>query len=311
MSHASTNNDFAFFVMADSAAKFFNSLYISGWSLTRHDPLVEIHVVGTTRETSIVSIQDSHPSIEGAQSFQVQVLFNFDFSHDIEVVFKTLSGLVVHHTVGDLINQRASHYPSKTAFEVFRAKVNAMPNARILDIGGRDRSQRTYKESFPNAEYVVVDIVDGENVDVVADAHNLSSVFENSSFDFVFSTYVFEHLLMPWKVALEINKILRVGGSLWIQSHQTLGLHDFPWDYWRFSSDSWASLFNQNTGFEIVETISDHEMYIIPSLARKEMFDSEKTAGHEVSAVHAVKVGDTELNWDTPLTDLVTTKYPG
>ena len=136
MSHASTNNDFAFFVMADSAAKFFNSLYISGWSLTRHDPLVEIHVVGTTRETSIVSIQDSHPNIEGAQSFQVQVLFNFDFSHDIEVVFKTLSGLVVHHTVGDLINQRASHYPSKTASEVFRAKVNAMPNARILDIGG-------------------------------------------------------------------------------------------------------------------------------------------------------------------------------
>ena len=186
-----------------------------------------------------------------------------------------------------------------------------MPNARILDIGGRDRSQRTYKEFFPNAEYVVVDIVDGENVDVVADAHNLSSVFENSSFDFVFSTFVFEHLLMPWKVALEINKILRVGGSLWVQSHQTLGLHDCPWDYWRFSSESWASLFNQNTGFEIVETISDHEMYIIPFLTRNEMFDAEKAVGYELSAVHAVKVCDTELNWDTSLTDLVTTKYPG
>ena len=89
--------------MADSATKFFNSLYISGWSQTEHDPLVEIQVVGTTKETSIVSIQDSDPSIEGAQTFQVQVLFNFDFSHDIEVVFKTLSGLAVHRTVGDLI----------------------------------------------------------------------------------------------------------------------------------------------------------------------------------------------------------------
>ena len=310
MNHALTSDNFPFFVMADSATKFFNSLYISGWSLTEHDPLVEIQVVGTTKETSIVSIQDSHPSIEGAQTFQVQVLFNFDFSHDIEVVFKTLSGLAVHRTVGDLINQRASHYPSKTASEVFRAKVNAMPNARILDIGGRDRSQRTYKEFFPNAEYVVVDIVDGENVDVVADAHNLSSVFENSSFDIVFSTFVFEHLLMPWKVALEINKILRVGGSLWVQSHQTLGLHDFPWDYWRFSSESWASLFNQNTGFEIVETISDHEMYIIPFLTRKEMFDAEKAAGYELSAVHAVKICDSSLAWDSSLGDLVSTQYP-
>ena len=122
--------------------------------------MVEIHVVGTTRETSIVSIQDSRPNIEGAQAIQVQVLFNFDFCHDIEVVLKTLSGLVVRRTVGDLIDQRASNYPSKTAVEVFRAKLNAMPNAQcsmlnaqcsmlnaqILDIGGRDRSERTYNE---------------------------------------------------------------------------------------------------------------------------------------------------------------------
>ena len=108
--------------------------------------MVEIHVVGITKETSIVSIQDSHPNIEVAQAFQIQVLFNFDFCHDIEVVLKTLSSLVVRRTVGDLIDQRASNHPSKNAVEVFRAKVNAMPHARILDIGGRDRSQRTYNE---------------------------------------------------------------------------------------------------------------------------------------------------------------------
>ena len=155
-----------------------------------------------------------------------------------------------------------------------------------------------------------MNIVNCEIVEIV-EGHNLSSVFENSSFDFVFLTFVFEHLLMPSKVALEINKILRVGGSLWVQSHQNLGLHDLPWDYRRFSSESWASLLNKNTGFEIVDTISDHEMYIIPFLTRNEMFDAEKAAGYELSAVHAVKVCDTELNWDTPLTDLVNTKCPG
>ena len=70
MNHALTSDNFPFFVMADSTTKFFNSLYISGWSLTKHDPLVEIHVVGTTKETSIVSIQDSHPSIEGLKLFK-------------------------------------------------------------------------------------------------------------------------------------------------------------------------------------------------------------------------------------------------
>ena len=310
MSHETIDEIYPFQVMADSAAKFFSSLYISGWSMTRQDPLVEILVIGVSKETSIVSIQDSHPGVQDAQSFQVQVLLDNDFSHSIEVLFRTLSGLEVRRTIGDLIHQRISNYPSHSAAEIFWAKVNAIQNARILDIGGRDRSQRTIKESFPNAEYIVVDIVAGENVDVVADAHQLSSVFENSYFDFVISASVFEHLLMPWKVALEINKVLRPGGSLWISSHQTVGLHDSPWDYWRFSRDSWAGIFNINTGFEIVETVSDYDQYVIPFLAREGKLDSEKAVGHELSAVHAIKICDTALEWDSSLADLVATKYP-
>ncbi len=310
MSHESIGEIHPFSVMADSATKFFSSLYISGWSTTKQDPLVEILVGGVSKETSIVSIQDSHPSVQGAQSFQVQVLLNNDFSHSIEVLFRTLSGLEVRRTIGDLIQQRISNFPSHAAAQAFWAKVNAVQNARILDIGGRDRSQRTIKESFPNAEYVVLDIVAGENVDVVADAHQLSSVFANSSFDFVISASVFEHLLMPWKVALEINKILRPGGSLWISSHQTVGLHDSPWDYWRFSRDSWASIFNKDSGFEIVETVSDYDQYVIPFLAREGKLDSEMAVGHELSAVHAIKICETELAWDSTLKDLVSSDYP-
>ena len=41
-----------------------------------------------------------------------------------------------------------------------------------------------------------MNIVNCEKVEIV-EGHNLSSVFENSSFDFVFSTFVFGHLLMP------------------------------------------------------------------------------------------------------------------
>ncbi|WP_373690468.1 methyltransferase domain-containing protein [Sphingobium sp. DEHP117] len=64
--------------------------------------------------------------------------------------------------------------------------------------------------------------------------------FEASSFDAVYSVSVFEHLLMPWKVALEMNRVLRMGGIAYIHTHQTLGLHDMPWDFWRFSDTSWT-----------------------------------------------------------------------
>jgi hypothetical protein len=49
------------------------------------------------------------------------------------------------------------------------------------------------------------DIKVGENVDIVGDAHRLTSLFKAGQFDFAYSISVFEHLLWPWKVALELN----------------------------------------------------------------------------------------------------------
>ncbi len=39
--------------------------------------------------------------------------------------------------------------------------------------------------------------MDGENVDLVIDAHRLSEYFDKESFDLVISFAVFEHLAMP------------------------------------------------------------------------------------------------------------------
>ena len=58
---------------------------------------------------------------------------------------------------------------------------------------------------------------------------------------------------MPWKVALEINKILRVGGKVYTHSHQAWPLHDIPFDYFRFSDQAWHGLFNAHTGFCIID----------------------------------------------------------
>ena len=159
------------------------------------------------------------------------------------------------------------------------------------------------------AEYVVLDILPGSNVDVVCDAHNMSQI-ESASFDYVISASVFEHLLMPWKVALEMNRVLKLGGMAWISTHQTVGMHDRPWDFWRFSDTAWDALFNHATGFRIVDRVVDYEEFILPFLIRDGKLDSEKAAGFELSAVLVEKIGSTTLEWPVPLESIIETVYP-
>ena len=86
---------------------------------------------------------------------------------------------------------------------------------RILEVGSRSVTGAPYGRRFKNAQYTGFDFYDGDNVDVVGDAHKLSRYFKaGEQFDLIFSSAVFEHLYMPWVVATEIQKLLKVGGDL-------------------------------------------------------------------------------------------------
>ncbi|WP_407519408.1 methyltransferase domain-containing protein [Methylobacterium oryzisoli] len=137
----------------------------------------------------------------------------------------------------------------------------------VIEIGSRARSGHVYRTAFPaTIDYVGVDVLDGPNVDVVGDAHHLSR-FTDRRFDFAFSISVFEHLLMPWKAAIELNKVLTEGGLAYIHSHPAWPLHEMPWDFWRFSDRAWHGLFNRHTGFEVMETEMGIEGLIAPNYA--------------------------------------------
>lgn len=140
-----------------------------------------------------------------------------------------------------------------TSEEGFWAAVRAKPDARVLEVGSRARSGITRRDLFPSTcTYTGIDILAGENVDVVGDAHALSRHLPTDHFDFAFSISVWEHLAMPWLVSLELNKVLKTGGIAMIGTHQSWPIHETPWDYFRFSEYSWDALFNPATGFEIV-----------------------------------------------------------
>lgn len=186
-----------------------------------------------------------------------------------------------------------------------------LPAGRALEIGSRNRSGITRRELVPSEwEYVGFDIVQGENVDVVGDAHALSTVFGRDEFNAVFAVSVFEHLLMPWKAAIEINRVMATGGVLFVSSHQAWPVHEYPWDYWRFSDQAWHGLFNAYTGFEIVDAVMGEPGYITPDVVHGPTDGLDQQPAWLATAVIARKIGDTELSWDVPHDGIVGTQYP-
>lgn len=85
---------------------------------------------------------------------------------------------------------------------------------RVLDVGSRDVNGNN-RWLFPrNVEYVGLDGVAGENVDVVCSAHEMK--FPDSSFDFVISTEMLEHDSFAEKSVAQMIRVLRPGGHMLI-----------------------------------------------------------------------------------------------
>lgn len=125
---------------------------------------------------------------------------------------------------------------------------------RVLEIGSRGiTSKHGLKPYFTRATHVGFDFYKGESVDVVGDAHFLSSYFEIEEFDLVISASVFEHLAMPWIVAEEIAEVLKVNGYLFIETHYCYNSHSRPWHFFQFSEQALKILFSENLGFECIE----------------------------------------------------------
>lgn len=62
---------------------------------------------------------------------------------------------------------------------------------------------------------------------------------------------------MPWVVAEEIAKVLKVGGHAFIETHFSLSSHERPWHFFQFSDMGLRALFSPALGFECVEASLD------------------------------------------------------
>jgi len=136
----------------------------------------------------------------------------------------------------------------------YLTNVGNHPGIRILEIGSREVTGKSdVHERFSNAEYVGFDYYPGPNVDVVGDAHKLSQYFGDDKFDIIYSSAVFEHFAMPWLVAEEIAKLLKIGGIIFVETHFSFSSHERPWHFFQFSDMALRVLFSPALGIECIE----------------------------------------------------------
>jgi len=134
-------------------------------------------------------------------------------------------------------------------------EIGNKPGMRILELGSREvTGQSRDRQMLSKAEYVGFDYYAGNNVDVVGDAHKLSSYFkEGEKFDIIYSSACFEHFAMPWLVSVEIAKLLKVGGIVLVETHFSFSAHERPWNFFQFSDMAMKTLFSPALGFETLD----------------------------------------------------------
>jgi SAM-dependent methyltransferase len=125
-------------------------------------------------------------------------------------------------------------------------------SGRTLDFGaGLAKYREIIKQKA--TEYITLDIVPGDNIDVVGDV--LNSPFDKEAFDTVISTQVIEHVRKPWIMVQEIHRILRKGGICILTAPFLIPYHADPHDYFRYTAEGVKSLF-EDAGFKTIECSS-------------------------------------------------------
>jgi hypothetical protein len=202
--------------------------------------------------------------------------------------------------------------PFHANFVYFIEEVKKLTDYNCLELGAR---RSTIRQHFVGCKHFVgVDIHPGPDVDVTCDIHALSTALGPHSlrFDAVATISTFEHLVMPWKAVLEINKVMNPGGLLFIATHPTWPPHELPWDFWRFADGAFYGLLNQATGFEILRYSSGLPCTILPLGTEKSTVGILGQPAFMGTSVVARKIGEAkpDLQWNVATEAILATQYP-
>lgn len=127
---------------------------------------------------------------------------------------------------------------------------------QVLDIGSYDVNG-SYKQFFskPGWKYTGVDLAAGPNVDVVLTSPYRFPI-KSYSIDVIVSGQAFEHIEYFWLSWLEMARMVKPGGLIFLLAPSRGYEHRHPQDCWRFYPDSYKALANY-ANMELLEVKTD------------------------------------------------------
>ena len=118
-----------------------------------------------------------------------------------------------------------------------------LPQASILEIGSMDVNGSLRDFAEPTTQYVGVDLEKGPAVDVIVKPGE-KLPFDDGSFNLVMASSAFEHDPRFWDTFLEMCRVTKPGGHIYINAPSNGGVHRYPLDCWRFYPDAGLALAN-------------------------------------------------------------------
>lgn len=166
--------------------------------------------------------------------------------------------------------------------------IRPMEGLRVLEVGSLDVNG-TVRDLFEGCDqYIGIDIQAGKGVDYVASSNDMvvrsyalgstpvdlgdapfSHVVSSSYFDVLVSTEVLEHDAEFWLSFAQYNRVLKPGGWLIVTCRGIdFPKHDYPSDYYRFTTSALEYLF-QAFGFDAVVIEEDSQCSGVLALGTK------------------------------------------
>jgi len=139
---------------------------------------------------------------------------------------------------------------TKKNIELIIKMLSNINDPKILIIGGGEIGagfDAFYKRYSNNI--LSFDIYESDYVDFIADGHHIP--VGSDYFDLVICQAVLEHVINPNGVALEINRVTKIGGLIYIETPFMQQVHEGPYDFTRFSESGHRLLFRN---FKVIKS---------------------------------------------------------
>ena len=111
---------------------------------------------------------------------------------------------------------------------------------RVLDVGGKDFNG-SLRQFFTESEFICMDMEAHSSVDVVCNPGE-PFPFDDNYFDIIVSTSCLEHDPIFWMTFLEMSRVVKPDGIIYINAPSSGPPHYYPGDNWRFYPNAADSL---------------------------------------------------------------------